>query len=224
VTNVRRRLGVLIPSSNTVVEDEFARYLPSGITLHVSRMPISADVTVKSLLEMAAASVASARLLTDCRPDLILYACTSGSFVKGKAFYEQVEEDIYSATGIPTLSTSRCILEALQESNSKKVAVYTPYVDEVNSRARAFLEAHGFEVTGLYGMGLVDNLSVGDVEPAEVFRFVFEQDRRGADAAIISCTNLRTLDVIEPLEKVLGAPVVSSNQASLAGVLRHLGI
>jgi len=61
-------------------------------------------------------------------------------------------------------------------------------------------------------------------ESAEVFRFVFEQDRRGADAAIISCTNLRTLDVIEPLEKVLGAPVVSSNQASLSGVLRHLGL
>jgi len=219
----KKRLGLLIPSSNTTMEYEFSRWLPSSVTMHTSRMPIAAEVTEESLIEMAGASVDSARLLADCRVDLILYGCTSGSFVKGKGFDEKVEEDIGRATGIPAISTSGCVLDALKHTEARRVAVYTPYIDEINQRARVFLQDNGFEVTALYGLGLIDNIAVGQIDPAGVFKMVFENDRHGASVAFISCTNLRTFEVITPLSKVLGIPVITSNQASLWGALRALG-
>ena len=198
----KKRLGLLIPSSNTTMEYEFSGWLPSSVTMHTSRMPIAAEVTEESLIEMAGASVGSARLLADCRVDVILYGCTSGSFVKGKGFDEKVEEDIHRATGIPTVSTSGCVLDALKHTGARRVAVYTPYIDEINQRARVFLQDNGFEVTALYGLGLVDNIAVGQIDPAEVFKMVFGNDRCGASVVFISCTNLRTFEIVTPLQRL----------------------
>lgn len=198
------------------------RWMPPGVSIHTSRMPIASEVTEQSLIEMASASVDSARLLADCGVDLILYGCTSGSFIKGMGFDEKVEEDIRAATGIRTVSTSSCVLDALRRTDATRMAVYTPYIDEVNERARGFLEDNGFEVTTLFGLGLIDNTAVGRISPADVFKMVFENDRGGADLVFISCTNLRTLEIIAPLSKVLGIPVVTSNQASMEGALRAL--
>jgi maleate isomerase len=186
-------------------------------------MPIASDVTEESLIEMASASVDSACLLADCGVDAILYGCTSGSFIKGIGFDKKVEEDIRAATGIRTVSTSGCVLDALRRAGAARVAVYTPYIEEVNERARTFLEDNGFEVTSLCGLGLIDNIAVGEISPAEVFKMVFEDDRGGADLVFVSCTNLRTFEIIAPLSEVLGIPVVTSNQASLHGALRALG-
>lgn len=223
MTAQRKRLGLLVPSSNTSMEYEFARYMPRGVTLHTSRMPIAPEVTESSLLAMSAASVDHARLLADCRADVILYGCTSGSFIKGKGFDARIAQDIEQATGIRATSTSHCVLEALSHVGVKKLAVYTPYIEEVNRRAQTFLQDNGFEVTALYGMGLLDNLDIGRVEPGDILKMVLDHDRCSAEAVFISCTNLRTIEIIAPLSRVLGIPVISSNQASLWGALRLLG-
>ena len=223
MTQLHGRVGLLIPSSNTTMEHEFSRWLPLSYALHSSRMPIEPEVTEASLIKMADASVDSARLLADCQVDLILYGCTSGSFIKGQGFDKEVEDKIYKATAIRTISTSGCVLEALRHTGASRVAVYTPYIDEINQRALAFLQANGFQVTALYGMGLIDNIDIGKVEPAAVRRMVLENDHLGADVIFLSCTNLRTFEVISPLSKALGIPVISSNQASLWGALGRLG-
>lgn len=217
-----KRLGLLIPSSNTTMEPEVSSILPPSITLHTSRMPITPDVTSDGLIKMVEASTNSAKLLADCRSDLILYGCTSGSFLLGGQFHGKVEERIQAATGIPCLSTSHCVLEALHSYGAEKLAIYTPYIDEVNQRARAFFEENGFTIAAFHGMGRSDNFEVGSFAPQVTYDFVMQHPPLETDAIFLSCTNLRTFEVIPRLRRELGLPVVSSNQASIWFALRHL--
>jgi maleate isomerase len=173
---------------------------------------------------MSEASVDAVRLMIECELDIVLYGCTSGSFIKGADFHKQVETSLESASGFPVLSTSRCILEALDHLGCRKVAVFTPYINDVNKRAKRFLEESGFSVTSIQGMGLINNKEVGQVDPAEVFKFVYENDRKDADTVFISCTNLPTMEIVRSLAGVIDLPVISSNQASIWGSLRRLGI
>jgi maleate isomerase len=222
--NGQKSLGLLVPSTNTTMERDLTQWMPSSVGIYVSRMPIQSDVTPEALIAMSEASVDSIRLLKYCRLDLVLYGCTSGSFIKGGDFHKQVEANLASVSGFPVLSTSHCILEALNHLGCCKVAVFTPYVDAVNLRAQRFLEENGFSVTAMYGMGLIDNWDVGQVDTADVFKFIYENDRKGADTVFIACTNLPTLDIVHSLSRVIGLPVFSSNQASIWGCLNRLGM
>jgi maleate isomerase len=216
-----KRLGLLVPSSNTTMEYEFSRYLPDSVRLHTSRMPLK-EVTAAQLGPMARASLDAASLLADCGVNVILYGCTSGSFLEGMGFDKQLEANIKERTGTPAITTSRAILEALEHLKVRNVLLCTPYVDDLNERERRFLVDNGYRVVGVHGLGIVPNTGIGALDPSDAFRLAFTNDTPEAEAVFISCTNFRTFEIIKPLSKMLGKPVVTSNQASLWSVLRYL--
>lgn len=123
---------------------------------------------------------------------------------------------------MPTVSTSRAMVDALKALKLERVAVATPYTDELNLLERMFLEAYGFEVTAIRGLGLVRNVDIGATEGEAVVDLV-RSVVGGADGVFISCTNLPTVTFLEPLEEELGVPMVSSNQASMWAALRGRG-
>ncbi|MEM2203550.1 MAG: aspartate/glutamate racemase family protein [Sulfolobales archaeon] len=219
----RARIGLIVPSSNTTMEPELYRAIPQGVSIHTSRIPLR-EVTIESLLEMEKHSLRASQELVDADVDLILYGCTSGSLVGGPGFDKAIAGKIYEATGKPVVATATAVIEALEVLGVKRVVVATPYIDEINYAERRFLEAHGLEVLLIKGMGVRRNTDIGRISPYEVYRFARSLYREGAEGLFISCTNLRTFEVIEPLEKDLGIPVVTSNQASLWASLRGLGI
>ncbi|MEM0472940.1 MAG: aspartate/glutamate racemase family protein [Sulfolobales archaeon] len=219
----RARIGLIVPSSNTTMEPELYRAIPQGVSIHTSRIPLR-EVTVESLLEMEKHSLRASQELVDADVDLILYGCTSGSLVGGPGFDKTIASKIYEATGKPVVATATAVIEALETLGVKRVVVATPYIDEINDAEKRFLEAHGLEVLLIKGMGVKRNTDIGRISPYEVYRFARSLYREGAEGLFISCTNLRTFEVIEPLERDLGIPVVTSNQASLWASLRRLGI
>ncbi len=97
------------------------------------------------------------------------------------------------------------------------------YDDKVNAIAKAFLEASGFEVLGMKGLGLVDNLVVGRLGAESAYELARKIDRPDAEAIVLSCTNWQTMDAIERLERELGKPVISTTQASIWAALRAIG-
>jgi len=209
------RIGLIVPSSNTTMEMELYRVLPEGISLHTSRMPLT-GVTEEELIKMNALAVGSAKLLKDAKVDLILYGCTSGSFIGGIAFENEID--------IPVITTGSAVIEALKVLDTRQVIVVTPYTNEINKMEREFLEDNEMEVLDIRGMGFVDNTEIGKLEPHEAYKMAKEMFTKEGDAIFISCTNLRTFEIIEPLEKEFGTPVVTSNQASLWLALRKLNI
>jgi maleate isomerase len=214
------RIGLLLPSSNTTMEPDFFRMAPDSVTIHSARMLLD-DVTPESLERMAGESQYAARLLSTADMDLIVYGCTSGSLIKGVEWEANLVRRIESVSSTPAITTAGAVVEALRSLSARTIQVFTPYTESVNRLEKEFLEAHGFKVASIKGMGLTDNLRIGRVTPEEIKRFICPGT--GADCTFISCTNLSAVPLIQTIEDRHKVPVVTSNQASMWAVLNRLG-
>jgi maleate isomerase len=219
----RARIGLIVPSSNTTMEPEMWRLMPKGVSIHVARIMLS-KVTVAELLAMEKDVESAAKLLASADVDLVVFGCTTGSLVGGPGYDEKIASVASRASGKPAITTATAVVKALKSLGAKRVALATPYVEEVNEREVRFLEHHGIEVTDVKSLGIVDNLEIGRIPPEHVYRLAKSLDTSQADAVFISCTNLRTIEVIDPLERDIGLPVVSSNTATAWLALKTLGI
>jgi len=219
----RARIGLIVPSSNTTMESELHKMAPEGVSIHISRIPLK-EVTREALFEMEKHSLRAAIELADADVDIILYGCTTGSLVGGPGYDKMISEKIEKTVNKPVVATATAVVNALEAVKARKIVVATPYIDELNDDEKRFLEAHGFEVLKIKGLGIRSNLEIGRITPWQVYRFAKTVYMRDADALFISCTNLRTIEIIDLLEKDLEIPVITSNQASLWAVLRRLGI
>jgi len=228
VYGVRARLGLIVPSTNSVVEPELSAFLPDRVATYATRVHVAEARTetekVATLMAMRDRLPAAAAELGSLGPDAIAYACTSGSFLGGHDSDEETCRDLVAASGVPALTTSTAMVAALRTLEAGRVAVATPYVTSVADGATAYLEQSGFEVVARRDLDLLSNLAKGRL-PSDASRdLVRELDLAGADAVMISCTNWRSLDHLADLEQEIGRPVVSSNLATLWGLLRLAGV
>ncbi len=212
------RIGLLVPSSNTTMEPDFYAMAPMGVTIHTARMRLS-EVTPDALVRMAGDTERAAGLLADAGVDIIVYGCTTGSLVGGVEWEEGLVRRIEEETGVPAVSTSSAVVEALRSLGAKRIGVATPYSEELNGLEKRFLEDLGFQVTGVRGLGLLDNLDIGRVGRGTL-EAITREVADEVDAVFISCTNLPVVDLIEEFEKEFNRPVVTSNQASMWVTLR----
>jgi len=216
------RIGLLVPSSNTTVEPEFYRALPANVTLHAARLYLT-RITPEAILGLVEELEAQSRLLASADVDVIMLGATAPSFLKGAGYDREVVARIEKAAGKPATTTSTALLRALRFLDAKRIVLGSAYDDKVNAIAQGFLEANGFKVVAARGLGMVDNLAVGRLGPESAYELARGADRADADAMVLACTNWRTMDTIEQLERELGKPVVSTTQASVWDALRMVG-
>jgi maleate isomerase len=230
----KARIGLILPSRNTTMEPEFQRIVPEGVSVHATRVNVE-QVSPQALARMEKALAGAARLLVAVNPDIIIFGCTSGSLIKGPGYDRRLSDKITRITGVQALTTSTAVVEALKILKIRKAAVATPYTEEVNRKEKEFLEGYGIQVVRIKGMGcskparsypLAANpvSLMGLWDPSLAYKLALDVHTPQAEGIFISCTNLRTLEIIDPLEKNSGKPVVTSNQASMAIALRRLGI
>lgn len=217
---INARIGLLVPSSNTTMESEFWRMAPKGISIHVARMSLR-NHTLEENLNMEKDAVKGAVDLKTAAVNLIVYGCTSGSFVGGPDAERKLTRNLEEAAGVPVITTTRAVIEALEAVRAKKIVIATPYPAEICQKEEDFLKKK-FSILALKGLGIVDNLEVGRLMPDAAAKLANEIFVSEADAVFISCTNLRTIEIIEALESELGKPVVTSTQASMWLALKKL--
>lgn len=221
----RGRLGVIVPSSDATSEPDYQRYTPEGVSVYGSRMLLedgSADAD--SLEQMADDVERCAELLSTVDVDVVAYSCTTGSLVKGPGYDEEIERRIAETAGVPAVATAASIKRAFDALGAESLAITTPYIDDLNEKERDFLEESGYEVTAIDGLGLETDNEIGREPAFRSYREAKKLDTEGADCVFVSCTGYRTLGVIERLERDLGKPVVTSNQATLWNSLRELDV
>ena len=225
--NSVRRIGVLAPPANVALEREFPRYLPEGVVMSHNRLsrPGSA-ISGESLRAMADSVERAAHDLALAYPEVILYGCTSGSFLMGIGKEEEIARKITAHTGIPAFTTSTAVVEALRAVSARSVFMITPYPQDLNEHEIAFLKHYGFRVVGLdsFLCPVSKDIRAISSEQVAAMALAHRQEIASADALFISCTNLLTMDKIAELETALGRAVVSSNQASLWSALQRLGV
>ena len=216
------RIGLLVPSSNSTLEPEFHRVLPDGVTLHVARLFLT-RIEPDSILGMVEDLEAQSRNLASADVDVIVLGATAPSFLRGAGYDREVIARIEAATGKPATTTSTALVEALRHLGLSRVVLGTAYDDTVNAIARSFLEANDVEVLAAHGLGLVDNLVVGRLDVSSAYELARGIDRPDAEGLVLACTNWKTMEVVEQLERELAKPVLSTTQVSLWAALRAVG-
>ena len=218
----RLRAGVLIPSGNSVAEPELRAMLPSATSMLVTRLPLRGS-SKPELMHMIDRLEAASELLADACVDVIVFHCTAVStFAPDLA--HGIRERIERASGIRCFTTADAILAALSQLNVKRISLLTPYIDEVHAREMAWLEANGVEVEGGVNLGINTNTDMAKLQPEEILGWARENISDAADACFLSCTAIKSAAIIEPLERICGRPVLTSNQSMVWHLLRSSNI
>ena len=226
----RARIGVLVPPGNPTVEPELYRMAPSGVSVHFARLDSSSSASAPGahggMEDRTQAYVDSlpavAPVLGAVNPAIVALAFTAASYSNGFAREAALADRIASLTGSPALTAAQAILAALEHLGVKRLALGTPYPESISAMGRAYWEAAGLTVVGY--ARLIGVTNIYDESEERAYRLARQADVPDADAVLLSGTGLPTIGVLELLERDLGKPVVSSNQALLWRALRMAGV
>lgn len=217
------RIGLIIPSSNRMVEGEMVRHLPPGFVAHVARLRMTGAhrVAIDALLPRVMDAAAT---LLDARCDVIAFHCTANSTSEGLEGEAKLLAGLARAGAPRVTSTATAIRHALLALAARRIVLLTPYGAHVTEEEAQFLGKAGFQVA--YARGFA--LSGSDeycATPAPFWRDrAIEAARPDADAYLLSCANISVFAVIEDIERKLDRPVVTSNQAVIFHALSLLGV
>ncbi len=221
------RVGLLVPSSNATMERDFHRNLPEEVHVATSRMFLD-ETTKQAEIRMLEESLPEAnRMLKTVAPHFCVFGCTSGGALFGQSHDKKIQAQIEEETGAETATILSALAREFDDMNAKKLVVLTPYVDELNAPIRASLEEDGLEVLSIDGMGITDNIEIGNTRADKILKFADEklstQNLKKADCLFISCTNLPAVDALPEIQtRYPGLPVMTSNLAALMAVRRKL--
>jgi maleate cis-trans isomerase len=226
--SVRKRIGVMVPSTNTTCEADFQRVVPPGVTIHGQRLWMTNEGAGDEAFDRMNAEIETgARYLATAKVDVIVYGCTTGSFFKGPGWDTRMLEMIRREAGVPAVATSPSVVLALRSFGARRISVATPYPEWNNRRLSAYLEAQGFEVLNVEGeprAAASGNQGINDQDPESVVEFASRVCRPDADAILCSCTAWRSVEAVSAIEARTGKPAVSSNQSTIWTALRALGM
>jgi len=226
----RARIGVLRPPGNPTVEPELWGMAPSGVSLHFARLETPPTVgragehagmeeRVRAYREGLAGPTTA---LSQVRPAVVVLAHTASSYALGFGNEQALVDRIASLAGAPALLAAQAVLAALRHLGVKRLALGTPYPESISRQGKAYWEAAGFDIAGYHRLEDVTDIYAENEERA--YLLARKADATGADAVLLSGTGLPTVAVLETLERDLGKPVISSNQASLWQALRMAGV
>ena len=227
----RAKIGLISPM-NDCAEHAFHIHAPEGVSFSTMQINFPGP-TPEGLIILNEQLEETAKAYKGYDVDLVVFCCTSGSSIRGLGWDIECINKIEAACGAPGLTSSTAVLEALRAVGTKKLAVLTPYPDDTNQAEKKFLEDNGFEVTNIVGMDVSyirrdrDNPTPGDyikkldADEYFLYRNSLDMDLKGADTFFLSCMGIATLEIIDDLEKALGVPVITSQQATLWSALRH---
>lgn len=220
------RLGMLTPSSNTVLEPQTARMVAAlpGVSVHVSRFRVTEIGLSRAALGQfdAAPMSAAAALLADARVHAIMWNGTSAAWL-GFAADEALCAALRAETGIPASTSVLAYRDLFRARGVARVGLVTPYTADVQERIGRNWGEAGFDCRAERHLGLSENFAFAAVTGAEIARMTREVAAEGVDAVAILCTNLAGAGLAAALEREVGVPVYDSVAVTLRQALLFAG-
>ncbi|MGH3449291.1 MAG: maleate cis-trans isomerase family protein, partial [Haloechinothrix sp.] len=219
-------IGFIYPDH--AAEDDYP--LTERILGDAARLPVThiygTDLhAVAELLDLGSEArlADGARSLAAHRPDAVVWACTSGSFVFGPEGAAEQVAKLATVSGTPASSTSFAFARAIRALGLRRVAVAASYPDDVAKLFVDFLAAEGIEVVSMASAGIDTAAEVGTLTEEQVMDLAVRNDHPDAQALLIPDTAMHTIGVLETLERRLGKPVLTANQVTIWEGLRIAG-
>jgi maleate isomerase len=221
----RARIGLVVLATDNTLEHEFRQMLRiDGVAFYESRIPSPIDINPASLAEMEKEiAAATSVILPGVTLDVVAYCCTSGTVVIGEeSVFARIRE---ARPGVACSTPITAAIAGLKALGARRIALLTPYVEEVNQMLRRFIEARDIGVPVMGSFNHENDLEVARIAPASIRDAALELGRHPqVDAVFVSCTSLRLASFVDALELDLGKPVTSSNHALAWHCLRLAGI
>jgi arylmalonate decarboxylase len=218
-------LGLIFPPLNWPIPPDAQRLYPSGVRFLGNGVGLPGGMTLAGYDEAIPRVLPKAQELAAQGAKVISVFGSSLTFYKGRKFHEDLIAQVTKATGRPATTQSAGLLDGLKTAGARRVALATAYTDIVTERLKIFLEEYGYQVTSAKGLGFE---SIPDGAATQEILFKLGADAyagsKKADALVVSCGRLATLDLIVPLEKHINVPVISSTPHGLMNGVRLLGV
>ncbi len=219
----RARIGFIIPSSNRMIEPQMQRFLPPGVMPHFTR--IGMTNRHKAPLEQLLPRITyAAELLADSKCDAIVLQCTGTSMSGGVDMDRKVVAEIEKVTKRPSLSTASALNAAFAALNVRRLVFISETKQDGHDEKARYLRESGYDLVADRAASLAGTDAYCTTPPKFWYDMALSLRNDAADAYFISCSNIHSIDVIEDLERELGKPVITSNQAAIWRSLRAIGI
>ncbi len=216
-------IGLVALATDHVCELDLRQIIPQDrLPLYVGRIGFAPEITVETLGAMRDGITEAAELiLAGGRLDVLAYGCTSGTMVIGE---DEVFAQLRAARpGIACTTPPTAALAALRALGLRRIAVLTPYTEGVNCRVHDYFTARGLDIAAFGAFNKASDAEIAAIAPTSIIAAAQALDAPDVDGIFLSCTGMRGLAAVEPLEAMLGKPVVTSNQAMAWHALRLAG-
>lgn len=227
----RMKFGVIVPSTNTIVEPEFADMRPPGVTNHTMRFfvenhALGSDADFSALLEIVKANLDVAiDALVTCDPGYIVLGMSAETFWDGIEGSTKLQQRLSRRAGgrAVGLGSDAC-RAALQAIGARRVGVVTPYWPVGDEQVRRFMTEAGFEVTGIVGLKCRSPLHIAAQTEDTLLDAIGTLNASAPDAIVQVGTNLCMARLAARAEREIGRPVIAINTAIYWHALRANGI
>lgn len=218
-TKAALRVALLVPSSNTVMENDLHAALPkSQFTVHTARMYLVTTTREEELRMISEHAPKAADDLGTLDPDLFVFGCTSAGSLFGLDHDAKVCRELGARAGCPAIGVARAVAEALDLLGARRLAVITPYNEDLTGAVAAAVSSRR-EIVCAHGMGITDNVALADPTPANIVAFARERlAGLSFDGLFVSCTNFRAYEAREALTAAFDVPVTTSNSAVIDAI------
>jgi maleate isomerase len=220
----RAAIGLVVLATDQTIEHEWRQMLHlDGVAFYESRIYNSPTITHETLAEMEGGIAAAAALIKPGIPlDALAYGCTSGAMVIGEDRVFALLREAWPDKPCTTPITAA--LAGLRVLGARRIALLTPYIDEINQSMRRYIEARDITVAAMGSFNNGNDNEVARISAASLEAAILELgSQNSVDAVFIACTSLRVASLIEHAEARLGKPVTSSNHAMAWHALRLAG-
>lgn len=226
----RAKIGVVVPSTNTVVETELADMRPPGVTNHTGRIAIpnlsvSGDDDFAELIRLIlAAQDAAFESVLSCQPDHVILGISAETFWDGADESAELKARLEALAGVGVTTAAEAIDAALAARQCRRIAVVTPYQPVGDEKVATFFEQKGYTVTQVLGLRSSSPVGTAQISTETLREAVRTLDATGPEAIVQVGTNLPMSRVAVEAESWLGKPVIAANIALYWRALRVLGI
>jgi arylmalonate decarboxylase len=218
-------LGLIFPPENYPIPPDAKLLFPGGVNFIGNGVGLPGGMTIEGYDEAIPRVLPRAAELAKQGASVVSVFGSSLTFYKGAKFHEDLMAQVAKATGRKATTQSNGLIDGLRTANARRVAVATAYTDVVTERLKIFLQEYGFDVTYAKGLGF-ERIPEGAATHEILFKLSTDSyaNSKKADALVVSCGALRTLDLIVPVEDVIKVPVISSTPHGLWHGVKLLGV
>lgn len=230
VVGTRAVVGVIMPSTNTVVEHDYSMMRPPGVTFHYGRSYITepdldSDSAFDDLIKAIEAGNENAlRDVLTCQPDYMTMGMSAETFWGGAKGNAEFEEHIRQVTGLKVTTGATACRAALEVFGAKTLAFVSPYMPVGDEQVIRYFSDYGYKVVAHRGLQCPSATAMARVTERELAEVLKELDKSNPDVIIQTGTNLSMVRLADAAERFLGKPVVAINAACVWHTLRQLGI